>query len=134
MAYLRFIVPARHPSSGVAAGIFVAAHDVARTEGTLASDRQVLEEQLKWFTKNLPTPTRFSRTTSKGHYRRNTKGIAWLREDAREHLARMHEIKRVLEDNGYVVHIMREDRVGYIVYRDDFQVIAEPFADTRTSG
>jgi hypothetical protein len=44
----------------------------------------------------------------------------------------MHEIKRVLEGNGYHVHVVREDRVGYIVYRDDVQVIAEPFADTRT--
>ena len=44
----------------------------------------------------------------------------------------MHEIKRVLEANGHVVHIVREDRIGYIVYTDDAQVIAEPFADTRT--
>jgi hypothetical protein len=61
------------------------------------------------------------------------KGIAWLRDDALGHIARMHEIKRVLEDSVYVVHIAREDRVGYVVYRDDFQVIAEPFADTRTT-
>jgi hypothetical protein len=34
--------------------------------------------------------------------------------------------------NGYSVALIREERVGYIVYQDDVQVIAEPFADTRT--
>jgi hypothetical protein len=44
----------------------------------------------------------------------------------------MHEIKRILEANRHMVHILREDRVGYIVYSDEAQVVAEPFADTRT--
>ena len=43
----------------------------------------------------------------------------------------MHEIKRILEANGHVVHVLREDRVGYVVYEDKAQVVAEPFADTR---
>jgi len=44
----------------------------------------------------------------------------------------MFELKRVMEANGHSVHVVRENRVGYIVYEDDVQVIAEPFADTRT--
>ena len=27
-----------------------------------------------------------------------------------------------------------EDRLGYVVYEDAFQTVAEPFAETRTSG
>jgi hypothetical protein len=69
-----------------------------------------------------------------GYYRRNTKGIAWFRDNALTHISWMHEIKRVLEANGHVVHIVREDRIGYVVYEDAVQVIAEPFADTRTDG
>lgn len=45
----------------------------------------------------------------------------------------MHELKRVLEAEGHAVTIIAEDRIGYIVYEDELQVIAEPFADTRTS-
>ena len=37
-----------------------------------------------------------------------------------------------MEANGHTVHMVREERIGYVVYSDDFQVIAEPFADTRT--
>ena len=44
----------------------------------------------------------------------------------------MHDIKRVLEANGEIVEVLQEERLGYIVYTDEVQVIAEPFADTRT--
>jgi hypothetical protein len=44
----------------------------------------------------------------------------------------MHQLASILESHGYVVAIVREERVGYIVYEDEHQVVAEPFADTRT--
>jgi hypothetical protein len=44
----------------------------------------------------------------------------------------MYELKRIVEASGRVVHIVQENRIGYIVYKDDAQVIVEPFADTRT--
>jgi hypothetical protein len=130
--YLRFIVSNVNPDSGVADGIFGAAYSLRDAKETSKNDRDFLVEQLKWFAKNLPIPNRFNRSASKGYYRRNTRGIAWMRDDALEHIARMHEIKRVLEANGYTVRILEEDRIGYVVYKDDAQVIAEPFADTRT--
>ena len=46
----------------------------------------------------------------------------------------MHALKWLLEAHGHPVSIVREDRVGYIVHEDEFQVIAEPFSDTRTTG
>jgi hypothetical protein len=96
------------------------------------NDREALADQLAWFSKNLPVPKRFNRSASKGFYRRKAKGIAWFHDSAREHITRMHEVKRVLEGNGHVVHVVQEDRIGYLVYSDGVQVIAEPFADTRT--
>jgi len=134
MAYLRFVISADHPDSGVADGVFRTAYKLRDDPRVSTTDRELLAEQLAWFSANLQVPKRFNRSTSKGYYRRKTKGIAWLRDDAREHLTRMFEIKRVLEANDYTVHLLREDRVGYIIYSDEVQVIAEPFADTRTSG
>jgi hypothetical protein len=132
VAYLRFIVSNPHPDTGVAAGVFTVAYALRDAGETSKHDRDALAETLAWFSKSLPIPKRFNRSASKGFYRRNTKGIAWLRDDALEHISRMHELKRILEANGQVVHIIQEDRIGYIVYEDDAQVIAEPFADTRT--
>ena len=44
----------------------------------------------------------------------------------------MHRIVAILEAYGHPVTIIRESRDGYLVYEDEFQVVAEPFADTRT--
>jgi hypothetical protein len=132
VAYLRFIVSREHPDTGVADGLFGVAYALRDADETPSVDRESLAEQLAWFSKNLPVPKRFTRSSSKGYYRRTTKAIAWFRDNARSHITRMHEIKRVLEENGHVVHIVREDRIGYVVYEDAVQAIAEPFVDTRT--
>jgi hypothetical protein len=38
----------------------------------------------------------------------------------------MHELKRILEANGHAVTVIREDRIGFVVFEDDYQVVAEP--------
>jgi len=130
---VRFVVSQTHAESGVEGGLFGAAYALRDAEDVSQEHRQELSELLLWFEKHLPTPNRFNRTSSKGYYRRNQKGIAWFRDTAEGHLSRMHELKRIAEANGHSVALIREDRVGYVVYEDDVQVIAEPFADTRTS-
>ena len=89
-------------------------------------------EALAWFGERLLTPARFNRTRSKGYYLRSTRGICWFRDTASEHIEQMHRIVAILEAYRHPVTIIRESRVGYLVYEDDFQVVAEPFADTRT--
>jgi hypothetical protein len=132
MAYVRFVVSSENSDFGVEDGIFGAAYALRDAKDTSKHDREALVEQLAWFARNLPIPERINRSASKGCYRRNTKGIAWFRDDALEQITPMHEIRRVSEANGCVVHLIQEDRIGYVVYKDDAQVIAEPFADTRT--
>jgi hypothetical protein len=44
----------------------------------------------------------------------------------------MYEIKKIAEAHGHLVNVILEERVGYVIYEDEFQVLAEPFADTRT--
>ena len=133
MAFLRFVLSDRHPDSGVENGLFGLAYKLRDDPGVNAEGREALRDNLAWFEKHLPTPNRFNRSTSKGYYRRKTRGIAWFRDSAKECVARMHRIKVALETNGHRVAMIREDRVGYIVYEDDLQVVAEPFSDTETS-
>jgi len=132
MAFLRFILAKRHPDSGVDDGLFGLAYKLRDDPAVSTDDRHSLKDSLAWFNEHLPKPTRFNRSKSKGYYRRNTRSIAWFRDSAKECLANMQQIKYILEANGHQVTMIREDRVGYIVYEDDFQVIAEPFADTQT--
>jgi hypothetical protein len=132
MAFLRFVVATRDPDSGVEEGLFRAAYTLRRSKNTTADHRRALAELLSWFDSHLPTPKRFNRTSSKGFYRRNARGIAWFRDSAHEHLLRMHQLRGILQSCGYSVEMIREDRIGYIVYEDAVQVVAEPFSDTRT--
>jgi hypothetical protein len=132
MRYIRFVLARRHSDSGVEGGAFGLAYELRDSHDVAAPDRELLAETLKWFEKHLETPTRFNRTKSKGFYRRKTRGIAWFKDSAIEHLARMHKIKRVLERYGHSVMVLSEPRVGYVIYEDAFQVIAEPFSDTHT--
>src|SRR5215216_529182 len=130
--FIRFVLARRHPDSGVEDGTFSLAYELKDSPHVEAADRNQLTETLAWFEKNLETPTRFNRTKSKGFYRRKTRGIAWFKDTATEHLARMHQIKAVLEQYGHFVVILSETRVGYVIYEDAFQVIAEPFSDIQT--
>ena len=107
--------------------------------GTLAdnelTDRFIMEriDSLRvWFCDNLELPERFSKTTSKGYYRRETKGLSWFKPSAKKHISKAFELKGILEECGYEVEVLKESRIGYVVYEDEYQVVAEPFADTAT--
>lgn len=132
MRFIRFVLAQRHPDSGVEDGTFRLAYELRDSPHVEAADRSTLAENLTWFEKNLETPARFNRTKSKGFYGRNTRGIAWFKDGATEHLSRMHKIKTVLEQYGHPVRMLSEPRVGYVIYEDAFQVVAEPFSDTTT--
>ena len=109
------------------ASILALAHEVSEEH------RQQLTDLLSWFAQHLPTPERFNRSSSKGYYRRTAHGISWFRDTAEQHISRMYELKRIAEANGCSVSVVRQDRIGYVVYEDEFQAVAEPFADTQTS-
>ncbi len=132
MRFIRFVLARRHSDSGLEDGAFGLAYELRDSPDVETADRDLFAETLTWFETNLETPTRFNRTKSKGFYRRNTRGIAWFKDSASEHLARMHRIKMVLEQYGQPVVMLSEPRIGYITYEDAFQVIAEPFSDTQT--
>jgi len=134
MTFIRFVLNTPHPDTGVADGVFGLAYKLLKGAGLENVERGQLREAVEWFEQNLPTPDRFNRSKSKGYYRRATRGIHWFRDSATECLTRMHQIKDVLESHGHPVTIIRESRIGYLVYEDQFQVVAEPFADTHTGG
>jgi hypothetical protein len=56
--------------------------------------------------------------------------LSWFKDTAREHVAKVRTIVALLEARGVTVLTVATERPGYVVYEDDFQVIAEPFADS----
>ena len=113
-------------------GVFQVAYGLRDRPDIPEIDRAALRDTLAWFGKSLAEPARFNRTRSKGYERRQTRGIAWFRDTATEHIARIEQLRNVLEAHGYHVSMLHEERLGYVVYEDEHQAIAEPFANTRT--
>jgi len=131
-SFVRFVLTTRHPDSGVEEGLFRAAYRLRDSFRIEEDDRRLLTEVLAWFGEHLVTPDRFNRSKSKGFFRRSTRGIAWFRDSAADCLSRMHQMSVVLEKYGHPVTMLTESRVGYVVYEDELQVVAEPFSDTQT--
>ena len=80
----------------------------------------------RWFNENLERPARFSRKP-----RRQPKAVCWFKPSAKEHLKRIWELVAILESNDVLVHLIKTKTPGYVVYEDDFQLVAEPFIDLK---
>ena len=111
-------------------GFLSAAYALQRQDSLEEASRIELANSIDWFENNLPVPTRFNRSKSKGAWRRKTKGLSWFKPTAMEHIDKGVALTELLQQHNIPIEILRTDRVGYIVFEDQHQVIAEPFADT----
>ena len=133
--YLRFVYAKPVDGMGAREGFFQAAGELIRDPLAEAATVERAQELRAWFNDNLERPERFSRGTSKanrGFDGKETKGLSWFKPTAKEHLSKAFELMTLLIENGYAIEILKEKRIGYVVYEDDYQVVAEPFADTKT--
>ncbi|MEL7025643.1 MAG: hypothetical protein AAGO57_00235 [Pseudomonadota bacterium] len=128
--YLRFITP--NPVDGMHSrqGFFDAAWDMVEDASADQFTVSQVKRVLQWYADNLNIPDRFSRTKSAGWYRRDTRGLSWFKPTATDHIRHGFELKSLLDQNGYPIEIIKADRIGYVIYQDEYQVVAEPFADT----
>lgn len=127
--YLRFVIGDIHQTSGKELGVFHAVLRL-REEGKLYEHEEQLHDLTRqWFNGNLEEPTRF--TASKPpHYRKPNKAISWFKDTATEHLSHIRDLVGILENHGVAVQMLKTDKIGYVVYEDNFQIVAEPFSET----
>ena len=122
---LRFITSERHPPYGHRTGIFAAAYELTRQpDSQYANEISFL---LQWFADNLLVPDKLTRSR---HPRAEETAISWIKDTAFEHIERIRELTSLLEMNGVRCEMIRTERPGYVVYEDEFQITALPFADT----
>ncbi len=129
--FIRFVSAEIHGDSQVAAGIFVAPYRLRCQSSLPDYECDLLSEVLGWFNEHLPRPDRFSRSTRPS---RANKGIYWFRSSAREHIGKAREMIALLENNDVFIRMLKAEKIGYVVYEDEFQVVAEPFGDMRLLG
>jgi hypothetical protein len=125
--FLRFVISEIDDESQRELGIFQAI-DRLRRRGVLSHYEEQQDDSIgKWFDKNLAKPTRF--TASKPpFYRKKSKAISWFKDTAHEHIAHVRMLVAILQNHGISVRMLTTDRVGYVVYEDEHQIVAEPFA------
>ena len=130
MAYLRFVIQERSKDSGYRYG-FLRGAEVIRRRGTLSvHEDQRLREIFEWFNRRLPGPSKVSRTRNASH--KVSRCLAWFKDSASEHIALAREVVELLREHNFTVETIFTERPGFIVYDDEFQVVAEPFSETPT--
>jgi len=118
--YLRFVVGRKDEDSHVEQGIFQAAAQALEWQTIIGADADELNELRTWFSGNLAKPTSFGRDTHR-------LGICWFKPDSTEHIARIWEMIQILERNGIYIKKIRTFKPGYVIYEDEWQLVAEPF-------
>jgi hypothetical protein len=127
--FIRFVALNIDRSSGRRQGIFQAA-EALRKSGTLSdADHKQLDDIGTWFDARLKKPVRLA-VSPRPHSK--AQAISWFKDTAHEHIAQMREMQHLLERYGITVEMIKTNRVGYILYEDEFQVAAYPFAETKT--
>lgn len=95
--------------------------------GILEDVRKVqLQENLSWIESHFKKHPEFSFPESENEI---NVAMSWIKGDAIEHLNRMTQLKEILEENDILVEVLEVDKPGKIIYEDEFQVVAIPFAD-----
>jgi ribosomal protein L30/L7E len=128
VTYLRFVVGQIDDDSQMELGVF---HAVGNLQDSGQLDPHEEEEgqaARDWFNWNMERPTRFTASKPPFH-RKKSKAISWFQGSAHEHIARVRSLVAILRHHGVAVRMLRADRVGYVVYEDEYQIVAEPFAE-----
>lgn len=120
--FIRFVVGRKDEDSQVEQGIFQAAARSIEWGTITGADADELNTLRSWFSENLEKPTSFGRG-------KLSLGICWFKVAASEHITRIWQMVRILERNGIYVKKIKKDKPGYLVYEDDWQVVAEPFRE-----
>ena len=125
--YLRFVVSEIDEDSQRELGVFQAINNL-RQQGVESEYEQQQDDVIgKWFDENPKKPARFT-ASKRPYYRKKSKAISWFKDTAQDRVDRVRSLVSILQNHGVTVRMLKTDRVGYIVYEDEFQIVAEPFA------
>lgn len=118
--YIRFAVGRDDEDSHVGQGVFQAAARALEWQQIAGRDADELRQTKAWFDENLDKPNAFGRNKLR-------LGICWFKAGATEHISRIWEMVRILERNGIHVEMIKTAKPGYVIYEDEWQLVAEPF-------
>jgi hypothetical protein len=125
MPFLRYESPDRDSETGQPIGLLKLAYDLLRCDWLSGDVHAELHAHVMWMEAHVPAPTRFAR--KRNAYHRNHHGVTWAKSEATDMVARLHAIAAIVERHWRPVQLVATSRPGYVVFEDDWQVVAEPF-------
>jgi hypothetical protein len=126
---IRFVIDELDPRSGRRQGLFAAARLLRRSGRLSAEDEAKLDAIRTWFNTYLEKPDRLA-LSPRPHAKEQA--LSWFKDTATKHIANMRAYADILEHYGLYVRMVKTDRPGYVLYEDEYQIAAYPFADTQT--
>ncbi|GAB5482143.1 MAG: hypothetical protein Pars92KO_19000 [Parasphingorhabdus sp.] len=127
--YVRFVSPQPLEERRGNMGIFQPALDIVYDDATPHHVYWPIRQELDWFNEHLPKPRATSfEVRSRKSWRSD--GICWFHDDAHEMIYRAFVLSALLRDCGVNITKLATNRPGQILYRDDYQIIAKPAAET----
>jgi hypothetical protein len=118
--YVRFVIGRKDEDSHVEQGIFQAVALALEWDHIKGTDADELNKLRAWFSENLEKPTSFGQDKLR-------RGICWFKTGSTKHISRIWEMVCILERNGIYIKKIRTDKPGYVIYEDEWQLVAEPF-------
>ena len=120
--YLRFVEGADSQDIRWLTGVITAAR-VLRDENRLEPyQADIVNATFDWLNDNLPCPP-FQENLKSGKW--TTDAVAWFLPESTEAIRCMWDLATILKDHGVQVRVLRTSSPGLIVYRDQFQVVAQ---------
>lgn len=127
--YVRFVTSTIDKDSGKRRGVFQGIADLVDANELSEHELEELQGIRKWFNQHLKKPDRFARSQRKNAA---PKAISWYKSRATDYVSRMHAMCRILNEHGVSTEMITSARPGYIVFEDEHQIAAVPFAETAT--
>ena len=125
--FIRFFSGETDVNSHLRAGLFCAAFNLIDETVLPEDDYAALADLMDWFREHLESPFEYRLKP----FWRAQRAICWFKPTAHEHVSRAWEMATILERHDVFIRMIKARRLGYILYEDEAQVLAEPFADLR---
>ena len=125
--FIRFVTDQLDTDTDQSMGVFGAAYSLLEGDRVPDYSRSEIRKTLDWFKTNLPIPDRFVRSR-KPH--RQDDGVCWFKTTATESMKQIRYLVQLVSDHNVIVRELLTDTPGYMIYEDDSQVVARPFAST----
>lgn len=127
--FIRFVSGEIDDDSHLSAGLFRTVYRLMDEVTLPEYEYLALLEALRWFGLHLQVPFDYRLEPAW----RADQALCWFRATAHEHIARAWEVITILKGRDIFMRTIRCQKTGYVLYEDEFQVLAYPFADLRRS-